>query len=135
MEDAEIITLFLQRDPRAIKEAKAKHEHGCYRIAFEVLRNNQDAEEAVNEMWLNVWNAIPPAQPENLFAFLAAAVKNIAVNRIAAENRQKRGGGEIPLALAAADIAALWNSTADFGGHHLCRDGDTGLARAASACD
>lgn len=99
MEDSEIIALFLHRDERAITEAKKKYEHGCYKIAYEVLRNHHDAEEAVNAMWFRVWNAIPPAQPKNLFAFLAAAVRNIAVDHVAAENRQKRGGGEIPLAL------------------------------------
>ena len=99
MEDSEIIMLFLHRDERAITEAKTKYEHRCYKIAFEVLRNHHDAEEAVNEMWLRVWNAIPPAQPDNLFAFLAAAVRNIAVNEVVSQNRPKRGGGEIPLAL------------------------------------
>ncbi len=99
MEDAEIVSLFLCRDERAIAEAKAKYEQHCFRIAMEVLRNPQDAEEAVNEMWLNVWNAIPPSQPENLSAFLASAVRHIAVNQIVSVHRQKRGGGEIPLAL------------------------------------
>ena len=99
MEDPKIVALFSCRDERAITEAKTKYEHGCYKIAFEVLRNHHDAEEAVSEMWLRVWNAIPPAQPENLFAFLAATVRNIAVNEVVFQNRQKRGGGEIPLAL------------------------------------
>lgn len=99
MEDSEIIALFLRRDERAITEAKAKYEHGCYKVAFEVLRNHHDAEEAVNEMWFRIWNAIPPAQPKNLFAFLATTVRNIAVDQVVTENRQKRGGGDIPLAL------------------------------------
>lgn len=99
MEDSEIIVLFLRRDERAITEAKAKYEYGCYKVAFGVLRNHHDAEEAVNEMWFRVWNAIPPAQPKNLFAFLATTVRNIAVDQVVTENRQKRGNGEIPLAL------------------------------------
>ncbi len=97
--DAEILKLFAERDEQAIKQADKQYGKGCRKIAREILRNEEYAEEAVNDMWLRVWNSVPPAHPENLFAFLSAAVRNCALNRLEAKNAGKRGGGEIPLAL------------------------------------
>ena len=99
MQDHEILQLFRDRDEAAIKEADKQYGKGCRRIAREVLGNAEDAEEAVNDMWLRVWNSIPPAEPENLFAFLSAAVRNCALNRLESKNAGKRGGGEVPQAL------------------------------------
>ncbi len=99
MQDNEIIRLFLDRDEAAIKEADKQYGKGCRKIAREILGNPEDAEEAVNDMWLRIWNSIPPAEPENLFAFLSAAARNCALNRLEMKNAGKRGGGEIPQAL------------------------------------
>ena len=99
MKDEAIVQLFVERNEHAISAANAKYGRGCRKIAMDVLGNSQDAEETVNEMWLNIWNAIPPAKPENLFAFLSAAVRNCALNRVTANNSQRHGGGAVPLAL------------------------------------
>lgn len=99
MTDQAILELFCQRDEDAISKADQKYGRGCRKIARDILGNAEDAEETVNDMWLRVWNAIPPAKPDNLFAFLSAAVRNCALNRIEAGHTQKRGGGETPCAL------------------------------------
>ncbi len=99
MEDKAILELFRERDERAITQADQKYGKGCRKIVREILSDPQDAEETINEMWLRVWNAIPPAQPENLFAFLSAAARNCALNRAASMQSRKRGGGEQPKAL------------------------------------
>ena len=99
MKDEAILQLFAERNERAISAADRKYGRGCRKIAMDVLGNPQDAEETVNEMWLRVWNAIPPAKPENLFAFLSASVRNCALNRIESNNSQRRGGGAVPQAL------------------------------------
>ena len=99
MKDEAIVQLFVDRNERAISAADDKYGRGCRKIAMDVLGNPQDAEETVNEMWLRVWNAIPPAKPENLFAFLSATVRNCALNRVTANHSQRRGGGVMPQAL------------------------------------
>ena len=33
-------------------------------------------------MWLQIWNAIPPARPRHLKAYLAQTARNIALNRL-----------------------------------------------------
>lgn len=99
MDDRGILRLFAERDERAIAAADAQYGRGCFRIALQLLGSREDAEEAVNDMWLQVWNAIPPAQPNNLFAYLSAAVRNCALDRMASKNAAKRGHGEAPAAL------------------------------------
>lgn len=93
MKDDAIVQLFVERNELAISAADRKYGRGCRKIAMEVLGNPQDAEETVNEMWLRVWNAIPPAKPDNLFAFLSASVRNCALNRVESSRTQRHGGG------------------------------------------
>lgn len=120
MTDQAILALFQERDEKAITQADQKYGRGCRKIALNILGNTEDAEETVNDMWLKVWNAIPPAQPENLFAFLSATVRNCALNRIEAGQTQKRGGGEIPQALdELAYCVASGESVEDVLDYHL----------------
>ena len=99
MTDTQILDLFAARDERAIEAAKKQYENGCFKIALQILRRREDAEEAVNDMWLKVWDSIPPARPERLFAYLSSAVKNCSLDLLAVRNANKRGGGEYPAAL------------------------------------
>ena len=65
MEDRFILDLYHNRDERAISESKHKYGNYCYRIAYRILENHEDAEECVADAMLRAWNAIPPNQPKN----------------------------------------------------------------------
>ena len=71
MDDQKIINLFWQRSEKAIIETSNKYGRYCYFIAHNILRNNEDAEECVNDTWLRAWNAIPPTRPTVLKIFFA----------------------------------------------------------------
>ena len=43
MEDVNIIELYFARDERAIKETDAKYGKLCYRIAYNILNNDEDS--------------------------------------------------------------------------------------------
>lgn len=49
MEDAAIVDLYWQRSDRAISETNRKYGRYCHSIAFNFVRNNEDAEECVND--------------------------------------------------------------------------------------
>ncbi len=98
MEDRQIITLYNQRDERAIAETSKKYEKYCYRISYDILYDDFDANECVNDTWFKTWNAIPPAQPNCLRLFLAKITRNLSLDRYKAKHRDKRGGGETALA-------------------------------------
>lgn len=99
MEDEAIIELYWSRSERAIAETSAKYGRYCHAIAYNILNNHQDSEECVNDMYLKLWEAIPPERPGRFLAFLGRIVRNLALNRQAQHCAQKRGGGQVEMAL------------------------------------
>ena len=99
MNDADLLALYFARDERASNETYRKFGGYCYTIANNILGSDPDAEECVNDVLLRLWEKIPPAKPDNFYAFIATVTRNLARNRFRAENARKRGGGEIPLVL------------------------------------
>ena len=97
MEDSEIISLFMERSERAVAAASQKYKGLCKAIAFNILRNNEDAEECVNDALMRLWNSIPPNDPPVFSAYIARIVKNIAYDRLREARREKRGSGEVEL--------------------------------------
>lgn len=92
MKDKQILTLFFKRDERAIAAAQEAYESYCMKLALNVLENRQDAEECVNDAFHKAWNAIPPAEPKDLGAYLARLTRNTALDRRRTDGRIKRGG-------------------------------------------
>ena len=99
MEDNRIVELFWQRDEQALAETETKYGSYCRGLAFRVLNNRQDAEECVNDAYLDAWNRIPPHTPTALGAFLGKIVRHIAIDRLRKRSAQKRGGDEVFLVL------------------------------------
>ena len=90
MEDREIIAMFSARDEQAIKLTHEKYGPLCMTIAGNMLGNREDAEECVNDALMHLWNAIPPAVPQSLGAFLVTAVRNAARDRLSYANSTPR---------------------------------------------
>lgn len=99
MTDEEIVDLYWQRSERAIQATEEKYGSYCLTIASHMLADLQDAEESVNDTWLAAWNRIPPTRPQYLRAYLGKLCRSISVSRFRARASQKRGGGEITVAL------------------------------------
>lgn len=95
LEDAEILSLFIERDERALAETGKKFGGLCKTIAQGVLGSREDAEECMNDALFQLWNSIPPEKPRSLCAYLSVIVRNLACNRRASQNAEKRGGGQI----------------------------------------
>ena len=99
MEDREIIELYWRRSERAIACSEEKYGAYCRAVARQILRSLEDTEECVSDTWLAAWNAMPPHRPAVLRTFLGRLTRNLAVNRRIYDGAQKRGGGEVTLAL------------------------------------
>lgn len=99
MDDAKIVQLYFNRDERAIPATTDKYGNYCTSIAKNILGNYEDAEECVNDTYLNTWNAIPPHRPKMLSTFLGKIVRNLAFNKYKHNTADKRGGGEITAVL------------------------------------
>ena len=99
MDDGEILELFRARNTDAIAESQKKYGSRCHTLAQNLLGSAQDAEEAVNDALNAAWDAIPPASPRSLGAFLGKITRNLALKRLRDANAKKRGGGILPAPL------------------------------------
>lgn len=99
MDDSKILELYFSRSETAIQETDKKYGGYCYKIAYSILANREDSEESVNDTYLNAWNCIPPRKPAKLSAFLGKLTRNIAIDRWRNMSAQKRGSGEVDIAL------------------------------------
>ena len=90
MDDLQIIELYFKRDEKAIEETDYKYGKLCYNIAYNILSSHEDSEECVNETYVGVWNAIPPARPNNFMAFVCKIARNLSLKRLEFMRREKR---------------------------------------------
>ena len=116
MDDKSIVDLYFSRDQEAIAQTDKKYGHYCYRIAYNILTNREDAEESVSDTYVAAWRAIPPRRPSVLSTFLGKITRHIAIDRWRERNASKRGGGEVPLALEELQdcVAGMQNVEMDY---------------------
>lgn len=90
LDDKSIIALFFDRSETALTELDRKYGKLCYKLSHNILNSRQDAEECVNDAYLGVWNAIPPARPDPLRAYICKIVRNISLKRYYRKEAKKR---------------------------------------------
>lgn len=93
MEDSRIIDLYFERNEDAVAETDRKYGAFCCGIALNILSLCADAEECVNDTYLQAWNAIPPLRPDRFDAWLGRVVRNLALNLWRKNHRKKRYTG------------------------------------------
>ena len=103
MEDREIVALYWARNERAIPCTDEKYGVLCRGFSGRILPDRRDAEECVNDTWLQAWNTMPPTRPRSLRAYLLRIVRNLSIDRWRAAGAEKRGGGLEELALELED--------------------------------
>ena len=100
MDDEKIVELFWERSESAITETAAKYARYCHRISYNILGNNEDADECVNDTYLGAWDSMPPHKPFRLSTLLGKITRNISLNRYKNYNAEKRGFGQTALTLS-----------------------------------
>ncbi len=93
MEDQHLIKLFFARSDEAIEQLAVKYGKTMFAVSYNILQNIQDAEECVNDAYLGVWNAIPPAKPNPLCTFVCRITRNISLTKHKHNTAAKRHGG------------------------------------------
>lgn len=110
MQDAALMDLLTQRSEEAIPALAETYGTYCRAIAGNILPSAEDAEECLSDAWLALWNAIPPARPENLKAYLGAVVRNGALRRL---RSLPEPAAELDEALVGRDaVAERWEARA-----------------------
>ena len=99
MEDSRIVELYWLRSEDAIAQTANKYGKYCYTIAYHILADAGDADETVNDTYMGAWSSLPPNRPSVLSTFLGKITRRISINRWKERKAEKRGVGEIPIAL------------------------------------
>lgn len=93
----DIVFLLESRDEKALLILKERYSDYCYTIIYGILRDHGESEETLNDVWLRVWNSVPPAKPRCLRAYLAKVSRNLALDRVKHRDAKKRGPSTLPL--------------------------------------
>lgn len=116
MDDKEILDLLWDRAENAVSALSAKFGRRLYQTAMNILGDPQDAEEAVNDTYLALWNAIPPEHPSPLGGFVHRVGRNIALNRLRLNTAKKRhceyslSLDELAEAIPGGSLEDTWNA-------------------------
>ena len=97
MDDSKIIELFFARNEDAIKHTDDTYGRRLFRLADNIVHNDQDAEESVNDTYMKAWDTIPPQRPEHFFAYIAKICRNFALKRIDWQKAKKRNAEVVTL--------------------------------------
>lgn len=90
MNDNQIIQMFFTRNEDAIEQTADRYGAQLTRLAENIVRNREDAQECVNDTYLKAWNTIPPTKPVHFFAYLAKTCRHFAFDRLDWNNAAKR---------------------------------------------
>ncbi|MDD4766110.1 MAG: RNA polymerase sigma factor [Desulfotomaculaceae bacterium] len=103
MDDSKIVELYWERSENAIVETSKKYSRYCRYISFNILHNNEDAEECVNDTYMRAWNSVPPHRPNCLSTFLGKITRNLSYDKYKKYNAEKRGFGQTDFVLSELD--------------------------------
>ena len=92
MEDSKIVDLYWARDEAAISESDRKYGRMLNSLSYSLLSSREDAEECVNDTYVDAWNAMPTARPDYLGAFLSKIVRRISIDLYRRRHSGRRGG-------------------------------------------
>ena len=90
MDDKQIIKRLFDRAESALEALRARFDRPLHRIAVNILGSGEDAEECVNDTYLALWNAIPPAEPDPLPPYVYRTGRNIALKRLRYDRASRR---------------------------------------------
>jgi RNA polymerase sigma-70 factor (ECF subfamily) len=98
--DKEIIAMYESRSETAIQETSKQYGSYCSTIAMNILRNREDVDECVNDVYMKLWESIPPERPNPFSTYIGRITRNLSIKKAKMKSAGKRGGGEVTLLLS-----------------------------------
>ena len=90
MDDKAIIAGLTARIEDTLNMVAKRFGRSLQHLTMNILGNSHDAEECVNDTYLALWNAIPPAKPDPLAGYVMRTGRNLALNKRRENTAQKR---------------------------------------------
>ena len=89
--DHEIVSLYHARNEQAIAASQKQYGNYCHTVSMNILNSKPDAEECVNDTYLQAWRSIPPHRPTVLRLFLGKITRRLAIDKYRANKTRNRG--------------------------------------------
>ncbi len=90
MEDSQILDLYFARSEDAIAQTEQKYGPMLLALSNRTTEDLQDAQECVNDTYLQAWQRVPPQRPAYFGAYLAKITRHISLNRCQMRHAAKR---------------------------------------------
>lgn len=90
MDDKQIVRMLWQRLESALEALAKKYGKRLQLTARNILGDDRDAEEAVSDTYLAVWNTVPPERPDPLCAYVLRIGRNAALKLLRGRTARKR---------------------------------------------
>ena len=104
--DREILNLLFARSEEAIEALKERFDRLCRRIAWNILRSDEDAEECMADTYIAVWDTVPPREPDPLTPYVGRLARNFALDRYRYNHAARRYAGGDALLSEVEDIVS-----------------------------
>jgi RNA polymerase sigma-70 factor (ECF subfamily) len=111
--DEKIVELFWQRSENAIEETDLKYKKYLFTIAYNIVHDTLDCEECLNDTYIGAWNAMPPARPNLLKAFLTTIMRRVAVNRYHSNSKKSTVPSEMTVSLSEVEAFITEETTVE----------------------
>jgi len=106
---AELLNRIQQEDDSALSELYDQYSRLVYSVAYQVLENQQDAEEVTQDAFLRIWNKseLFDADKGKFVSWLLTLTKRIAIDKL--RHKQRASRVQNPVSLDEKEY--LWETT------------------------
>ena len=94
LSDRELVDRFRSGEKDVLSELLKRYNSRIYRLAYGILRNPQDAEEVIQEVFLRLFQKLGSFKGESSFS---SWLYRVAINTTYMKLREKRGPDTVPL--------------------------------------
>ncbi len=109
MIDDELVELYLSRNEDAVRKTEIKYGALLKKVIRNILNSEEDVNECLNDVYLALWQSIPPNKPEFFKAYAVRLAKNKALTFFRANTRLKRSPEVLMAIEELGEIAAADN--------------------------
>ncbi len=93
--DESIVEMYWRRDEDAIAVTDGRYGRYLYKLAYNILKEEDDSRSALDDTYLGAWNSIPPSRPTELLLYLCKIARRAAIDIFRRSNAKKRVRSEL----------------------------------------
>lgn len=94
-----IVDMYWRREEEAVTITDKRYGKYLYRIAYNVLKDEDGSRTALDDTYLGAWNSIPPARPQRLLLFLSKIARRVSIDIYRRMRAKKRIPSELLVSL------------------------------------